>query len=438
MWRWSALILLLGLLWAAVAWLPAINDEEQLQKLTSIASGSPGSTQHAAAPDVDPPPLAVTSAATRLAIKPPAADDQSEGGSELVSELQKQLLRVGCYKGPIDGQWNAATRRAVARFNDRIKLQISLDTLAPQVLPRVRSFRERACGTPCPPGTAPDDDGACMTLPTVAAAAPDAGPATPVGTTRVADAASAPGQVLPAGPADSLPLPTRDASEAVVVANAAAVAPPGDAVDRTVAPSRTQGSVQPAVAPRTPAEQPSTGTVLAGHGPQRRDIATSVPAAAPPPGSQMGPALAVATRAAPQPPAGSDVVAPADVPVVAVLNALHPDVLEPVTQSNSDPATTGSTAIADKPRTDLAAATQATATTSAASTVPTIPPPGPVATASHKRHPQLADINSATDANTARPPPRRHRNLAATVLGAVGYAGAPGGDSTLTIVLSKR
>ena len=231
MWRLLAIGFMGLAIWGANALLPASRDEEQLRSLTSIATqgsdsvavapqtrtalASPSDAQAAAAivtpvsdPAVNlarsvvlqsltaaqaagtepllvksnPPAVTATSAqqpktmALEMALELPATflpvTEADAGQGKLVTRLQEQLRRVGCYRGAVDGNWSPATRRAMARFNDRINAQIDLDTVRPALLTLVETYGNRACGQACLPGTTPNAAGVCVTGQSVASAVP--------------------------------------------------------------------------------------------------------------------------------------------------------------------------------------------------------------------------------------------------------------------------
>ena len=70
----------------------------------------------------------------------------------LAQQLQRELARVGCYDGEINGVWTPATRRALKAFMDRVNA--ALPTEAPDriQLALVEAARERVCGAACPAG----------------------------------------------------------------------------------------------------------------------------------------------------------------------------------------------------------------------------------------------------------------------------------------------
>jgi hypothetical protein len=111
---------------------------------------------------------------------------------KLISDIQQQLKRVGCYYGRIDGSWNASTKDAMRSFTDRINAELPLDEPDYLLLTLAQAHAGKACGE-CPPGLAPTANGRCIPQPTVAQSRPaDAHqPAAP------ATAAASTGEVLP-------------------------------------------------------------------------------------------------------------------------------------------------------------------------------------------------------------------------------------------------
>lgn len=188
MWRLLSVALMGAALWAVSQVLPASNDEEQLRSLIGILAGGDSS---AASLDMSAPPAPVEvhspipqpgpsdDAAKSTAL---AASDATVTMSrpvmdavqrtQLVVKLQQQLRRVGCLRTTVDGSWNAATRRAMARFNQRISAQLPLDDPDFTLLTLLEKFDNRACGDPCPIGALPDADGVCRQRQIVADAVP--------------------------------------------------------------------------------------------------------------------------------------------------------------------------------------------------------------------------------------------------------------------------
>ena len=63
------------------------------------------------------PDLSSAQSATDMAVRQPATKPViGLDRVELVRDLQRELSRVGCYNGSLDGQWNGATRQSMGDF----------------------------------------------------------------------------------------------------------------------------------------------------------------------------------------------------------------------------------------------------------------------------------------------------------------------------------
>jgi hypothetical protein len=70
-------------------------------------------------------------------------DDRHEG--DLTRDLQKELQRVGCYDGPIDGDWGDGSRRALERFARRADTSLDIDRPSRKALKTVEDVDRRVC-----------------------------------------------------------------------------------------------------------------------------------------------------------------------------------------------------------------------------------------------------------------------------------------------------
>jgi peptidoglycan hydrolase-like protein with peptidoglycan-binding domain len=82
-------------------------------------------------------------------------------GAELVSELQRELTRVECYDGPVNGHWSAQTRRAMSAFLERANAKLPTDQADGVLLALVKHHSGAACGS-CPLGHQPSANGRCV------------------------------------------------------------------------------------------------------------------------------------------------------------------------------------------------------------------------------------------------------------------------------------
>ena len=80
----------------------------------------------------------------------------------LARELQKELRRVGCYEGELNGAWTPSTRRAMKAFTDRVNATLPVDEPDAVLFTMVASQRDAICGKSCPAGQGISEDGRCL------------------------------------------------------------------------------------------------------------------------------------------------------------------------------------------------------------------------------------------------------------------------------------
>jgi len=197
----------------------------------------------------------------------------------LARELQKELRRVGCYEGELNGVWTPATRRAMKTFTDRLNAALPVDAPDAVLFAMVQNQQDRVCGKPCPVDQGLSEDGRCLPNAILAKAARKPWPS------AVATHVPASG-----GPAASKPLSARSWSATVT---AVQPTPPAVGAPATSTPPPALAVIAPAPA----APPPTEGRMaLAGPTPQQ-----APPGTAPAPGSSA-PAEPLATPRLPLPP----------------------------------------------------------------------------------------------------------------------------------------
>src|SRR5581483_2982711 len=138
----------------------------------SAAQGRAAETAPAAAAAQGTPALStplVVTLAPRMS-EPPAPRITIPKGEALTRELQKELRRVGCYDGEINGAWTPSTRRAMKAFTDRLNASLPVDAPDPVLYALVQGQRVEVCGKLCPTGQASSEDGRCLPAAIVARA----------------------------------------------------------------------------------------------------------------------------------------------------------------------------------------------------------------------------------------------------------------------------
>lgn len=102
---------------------------------------------------------------TRSALPPkpvPAVRPDRTSRLALARDIQRELQRVGCYLGEIDGVWGGGSKRAILTFMDRVNA--TLPTREPDVimLSLLRAQTDGVCGATCPSGQSLTANGRCV------------------------------------------------------------------------------------------------------------------------------------------------------------------------------------------------------------------------------------------------------------------------------------
>jgi len=79
----------------------------------------------------------------------------------IARELQRELKRVGCYGGEVNGTWTPATRKAAKSFTERVNAALP-DEPDLVLLTLVQAQQGEVCGAGCPAGQALAADGRCL------------------------------------------------------------------------------------------------------------------------------------------------------------------------------------------------------------------------------------------------------------------------------------
>lgn len=81
--------------------------------------------------------------------------------ASLTRDLQRQLQRVGCYKGGISGIWSPSTRQAMKEFIDRVNATLPVHEPDHILLAMLQGYQEEACGQGCRSDQTLSDNGRC-------------------------------------------------------------------------------------------------------------------------------------------------------------------------------------------------------------------------------------------------------------------------------------
>ena len=180
--------------------------------LCLVSAGGIAAYSYYSRDDTDAPVYTVLSPSSHPAPKAVAPQRIApEDQASLARELQKELKRVGCYNGEINGVWTTSSRLAMKTFVERVNAALPIDKPDPVLLSLVHGHREPACGVgvtadaakEAPPDAKPDED---KTGPAAAVAGAAAATALAAGAGAKQDAkASTP----EAGPKSEPPEPKR-------------------------------------------------------------------------------------------------------------------------------------------------------------------------------------------------------------------------------------
>jgi hypothetical protein len=85
----------------------------------------------------------------------------SQPSSITIAEAQKELHRLRCYWGEINGVWTASTRAAAQKFVDRVNARLPIEAPDGALLALMRSETSGICAE-CPSGQAADASGRCL------------------------------------------------------------------------------------------------------------------------------------------------------------------------------------------------------------------------------------------------------------------------------------
>lgn len=203
----GALMVLAGVALGAYSFLPLISDTADHSEVSSIAATSDHDVRLVASPTVVPTAAAkrADGAATPNSVRVfspnaplvtalPGANGAStttwsavvtserpsnfksakagdaEARAHLTSDLQRELKRVGCYGGEINGAWTQSTRRAMTVFMERVNATLPANEPDYILLTLVQGHATLVCSTDCPTGQVYNYDGRCLPAAVVAQA----------------------------------------------------------------------------------------------------------------------------------------------------------------------------------------------------------------------------------------------------------------------------
>src|SRR4029450_4614843 len=88
----------------------------------------------------------------QLAAVSPTDKVEQPSQMDLPRALQGELRRVGCNTGAVDGNWNAASQKALDLFNKHAGMKLDVKVASVDALDAVKSKSSRICPLVCDHG----------------------------------------------------------------------------------------------------------------------------------------------------------------------------------------------------------------------------------------------------------------------------------------------
>jgi len=200
--------------------------------------------------------LASEASSVQLASSRGATDEQRV---KLASQIQHELIRVGCFDDTADGDWNSASKTAMSAFLAKVNARLPHDNPDDILLTLVKGHVGPACGLACPAGQGANTNGRCAPSTVQAQSAGSKSKATysaPDSTAAAAAAAVIAGAQL--APSIAVPVPQLVKRWPAKIATEAT--PPTTATATVTA----QATAPMVVAKATPAVRPLPGRMSIG------------------------------------------------------------------------------------------------------------------------------------------------------------------------------
>jgi hypothetical protein len=143
----------------------AMRGDKEADTLLATASGA-----WRAIPSAGTPSGAGRTSPTEIAIVPAGkipllvlkTTPMPGGQGSLAQDLQRELARVGCYDGQINGVWTTSTRQAMKTFLERVNATLPIHQPDGVLLALVQGHRVKICGASCPSDQTLADGDRCM------------------------------------------------------------------------------------------------------------------------------------------------------------------------------------------------------------------------------------------------------------------------------------
>jgi peptidoglycan hydrolase-like protein with peptidoglycan-binding domain len=183
-------------------------------------------------------------------------------GEYLTRELQRELRRVGCYAGDINGAWTPSTQKAIKAFTGRVNAELPTGRPDHVLLALLQGHPDKACKLPCPVGESRTGEGGCVPDAIVGRAATGLTRANAAALIMSWTATVSPGE----GESSDFKVPPPSLTAAPTVARAAPAAAVAPRNNQTAAPAKVTSAPPPKRVPsRSEVAAASRGQARTSH-----------------------------------------------------------------------------------------------------------------------------------------------------------------------------
>jgi peptidoglycan hydrolase-like protein with peptidoglycan-binding domain len=117
--------------------------------VAKFVPASSGLDRQAAAADDASEAQSIAPTAFKSLIKSAVGNVASGGRSSLVTSIQEELQRVGCFAGDVDGTWSERTKSAMQAFNASVHVSLPTDRPDYIHLTLLQGHSSKACARSC-------------------------------------------------------------------------------------------------------------------------------------------------------------------------------------------------------------------------------------------------------------------------------------------------
>ena len=125
---------------------------ERLSREDDASGKTPGAKKAGPARDREvQKKLEIASAEPTVATPEPAEPKPALSGADLTLAVQRELKRVGCYTGGLDGDWGRGSRAGLARFAKYAKIKLASTRPTQAIFDALKARKTRVCPIICGP-----------------------------------------------------------------------------------------------------------------------------------------------------------------------------------------------------------------------------------------------------------------------------------------------